>query len=379
MNSVYGYVLEREMPNINLEFCNELAQFDYMFQSSLRESYYGDIVLEGISLKGIWEKIKELWAKFKKWVVEKFNKLREFIKRIFHKTKKDVVDKKIEVKWSDMSKVGLKGAANVIDDMRNKNNQNNKGSNQQATDPAEPQYISFTYNTMGSWEYFSKIKDIDDFLVSKIFDRELAKAVQDLKDRRAPFEEVAEAFRNTLEYAKETGDNNYEKIMNVDFSDLKEVEAKVALKGVDVYEFKAYVKQNMEKIRLANKDITDKMLVLNRDIDDMEDAILALENRFKKAESNINAAKDRIAAGENGPGFTESDVKLAKLGTSVVHAVQYDITRCRDLVLYMSTHSSNLLKAANDNNTLFGRLERIYLHNGRPTEDQIQSISKQTA
>lgn len=349
MNSVYGYVLEREMPNINLEFCNELAQFDYMFQSSLRESYYGDIILEGFSFKAIWVKIKELWGKFKKWVVEKFDRLREFIKRIFHKTKKDVVDKKIG------------------------NNPSASNKSRELSDSDDPQYFNFIYNEIGSTDYIGKLTDIKTFTVLNIIQEECEDMIE--KINYTNYKDLIDLIKSKIDNEKEKADSNYEKVANIDFSDIKEIEEKIPFRGVDTDKFKDSVKSSMQKIQNATKAIMDKLIRLNKYIDNAQDSILDMEQELKRLEGGLDSLQQKRAKGISDD---ESDIVIAKIAPTLIECVKYDISRCRNVVLQINTHCSNLLNAVNKNNIIFGKLERVYSTDNRPTASTIEGLSKQS-
>lgn len=366
MNSVYGYVLEREMPNINLEFCNELAQFDYMFQSCVRESYYGDIVLEGISLKGIWEKIKELWAKFKKWVIEKFNKLREFIKRIFHKTKKDVVDKKIEnTPPASTNKSSAPKDQNKSYELAVQN------KSRELSAPEDPQSLNFVYYDLGSnfEDTMRKLtSNITEFTVMDILEDEMDKLGNALP--KGDPGDALEMFKSALRDARERADDSYEKFLNTDISDVKEIEEKIPFRGVDTYKFKGSVKSSMQRIQGITKNIGDKLIKLNKLIDEAEEDILDMEVKLKLIENELNSMQRRIG------NTSEDDMIFSKIAPSIADAIRYDISRSREIVLYMSSHSGDLLNAANKNDMMFAKLERVYVTNGRPSPSMIEGFSK---
>ena len=327
--AVYGSVLESRL---NLEFANEIKQFDYMMVSESSVDY---ILESKFSIKEVFKKLKELWIKFKEWVKEKFKKLREFIRKILHKTKTEVIDKKIEKPNSDNGKSYALA-------VRSFNNANNSD---QQTD-GEPKNLVFSYNTVGgtSDDLTQSIKKIT--IATDVLEESEKSNYRKVNNNSEYIDYIKQSYEENTNRA----DTELSKIEDTDYSNIKKVDVIVSFKNVSTDNFLSSVYKEVTNIKLATDNINEKLSYLNRQLDELEKIISEYDKVVKEYDKVVNEAerKDDTA---------EDNAKLQGTVVSIlVNAMKGDISRLRSALLHWSKHSGNLTSAATQNHLIYTRL-----------------------
>lgn len=327
--AVYGSVLESRL---NLEFANEIKQFDYMM---VTESSVDYILESKFSIKEVFRKLKELWIKFKEWVKEKFKKLREFIKKILHKTKTEVIDKKIEKPNPDNSKSYALA-------VRSFNNANNSD---QQTD-GEPKNLVFSYNTVGgtSNDLTQSIKKIT--IATDVLEESEKSNYRKVNNNSEYIDYIKQSYEENTNRA----DTELSKIEDTDYSNIKKVDVIVSFKNVSTDNFLSSVYKEVTNIKLATDNINEKLSYLNRQLDELEKIISEYDKVVKEYDKVVNEAerKDDTA---------EDNAKLQGTVVSIlVNAMKGDISRLRSALLHWSKHSGNLTSAGTQNHLIYTRL-----------------------
>lgn len=327
--AVYGSVLESRL---NLEFANEIKQFDYMMVSESSVDY---ILESKFSIKEVFKKLKELWIKFKEWVKEKFKKLREFIRKILHKTKTEVIDKKIEKPNSDNGKSYALA-------VRSFNNANNSD---QQTD-GEPKNLVFSYNTVGgtSDDLTQSIKKIT--IATDVLEESEKSNYRKVNNNSEYIDYIKQSYEENTNRA----DTELSKIEDTDYSNIKKVDVIVSFKNVSTDNFLSSVYKEVTNIKLAADNINEKLSYLNRQLDELEKIISEYDKVVKEYDKVVNEAerKDDTA---------EDNAKLQGTVVSIlVNAMKGDISRLRSALLHWSKHSGNLTSAGTQNHLIYTRL-----------------------
>lgn len=340
--AVYGSVLESRL---NLEFANEIKQFDYMMVSESSVDY---ILESKFSIKEVFRKLKELWEKFKRWIKEKFAKLRDFIRRLLHKTKTEVIDKKIE-------------------------KPKNTNDNDQQVD--EPDLI-FSYNTTNG-ATTNIMNDIEKLLVAEKIEDDIDGMENRIGNNSDS--EYIDSIKQTCEEANQNADSILKQIEDTDYSNIKKVDVKIPFKNVSTDNFKASVYKQLEYIKSATEVIYKRLLNLNRELDQIEKGIIEYDQQIKEMEKYAEKANK---AANGSITFTDLDMpedkaKLASVGINLLaNTMKNDISRLRSAVIHWSKHSGNLTSAGTQNQLIFQKLAALIGITGRPKPQTILSIEK---
>ena len=331
--AVYGSVLESRL---NLEFANEIKQFDYMMVSESSVDY---ILESKFSIKEVFKKLKELWIKFKEWVKEKFKKLREFIKKILHKTKTEVIDKKIQKPNPDNGKSYALA-------VRSFNNANNSD---QQTD-GEPKNLVFSYNTVSRTSDDHLTQSIKKITIATNVSEESKKSNYRKENNNSEYIDYIKQF-----YEEDTNraDTELSKIEDTDYSNIKKVDVVVSFKNVSTDNFISSVFKEVTNIKSATDDINEKLSYLNRQLDELEKIISDYDTVVKEYDKVINETERKNDTDED-------DVKSQGIVVSIlVNAMKGDISRLRSALLHWSKHSGNLTSAATQNHLIYTRLSTL--------------------
>lgn len=348
--AVYGSVLESRL---NLEFANEIKQFDYMMVSESSVDY---ILESKFSIKEVFRKLKELWEKFKRWIKEKFAKLRDFIRRLLHKTKTEVIDKKIEKPKQSGEDGGRR-------------------NNDQQAD--EPQDLIFSYNTTNG-ATTNIMNDIEKLLVAE----KIEDGIDSMNNRigNNSDSEYIDSIKQTCEEANQNADSILKQIEDTDYSNIKKVDVKIPFKNASTDNFKTSVYKQLEYIKSATEVIYKRLLNLNRELDQIEKSIIDYDQQIKEAEKFVEKV-NKIANGSitftDDLDMDEDKAKTASVGMNLlVNAMKNDISRIRSAVIHWSKHSGNLTSAGTQNQLIFQKLAAMIGITGRPKPQTILSIEK---
>jgi hypothetical protein len=364
--AVYGSVLESRL---NLEFANEIKQFDYMMVSESSVDY---ILESKFSIKEVFRKLKELWEKFKRWIKEKFAKLRDFIRRLLHKTKTEVIDKKIE----KPKQSGEDGGRRNNDKFYAPAVRDNTNDNDQQAD--EPQDLIFSYNTTNG-ATTNIMNDIEKLLVGEKLEDEIDEMENRIGNNSDS--EYIDSIKQTCEEANQNADSILKQIEDTDYSNIKKVDVKIPFKNAPTDNFKTSVYKQLEYIKSATEVIYKKLLNLNRELDQIEKGIIEYDQQIKEVEKYVEKA-NKVANGSIT--FTDTDLdmpedkaKIASVGINLlVNTMKSDISRIRSAVIHWSKHSGNLTSAGAQNQLIFQKLATMIGITGRPKPQTILSIEK---
>lgn len=363
--AVYGSVLESRL---NLEFANEIKQFDYMMVSESSVDY---ILESKFSIKEVFRKLKELWEKFKRWIKEKFAKLRDFIRRLLHKTKTEVIDKKIEKPKQSGEDGGRRNNDKFYAPAVRANNTN--GNDQQAD---EPQDLIFSYNTTNG-ATTNIMNDIEKLLVGEKLEYEIDEMENRIGNNSDS--EYIDSIKQTCEELNQNADSILKQIEDTDYSNIKKVDVKIPFKNASTDNFKTSVYKQLEYIKSATEVIYKKLLNLNRELDQIEKGIVEYDQYIKEAEKYIEKS-NKVVNGSivvTDRDMPEDKAKLAAVGiTLLVNTMKSDISRIRSAVIHWSKHSGNLTSAGTQNQLIFQKLAAMIGITGRPKPQTILSIEK---
>ena len=363
--AVYGSVLESRL---NLEFANEIKQFDYMMVSESSVDY---ILESKFSIKEVFRKLKELWEKFKRWIKEKFAKLRDFIRRLLHKTKTEVIDKKIEKPKQSGEDGGRRNNDKFYAPAVRANNTN--GNDQQAD---EPQDLIFSYNTTNG-ATTNIMNDIEKLLVAEKIEDDIDGMENRIGNNSDS--EYIDSIKQTCEEANQNADSILKQIEDTDYSNIKKVDVKIPFKNASTDNFKTSVYKQLEYIKSATEVIYKKLLNLNRELDQIEKGIGDYDQQIKEIEKYVEKA-NKVANGSIT--FTDLDMpedkaKLASVGINLLaNTMKNDISRLRSAVIHWSKHSGNLTSAGTQNQLIFQKLAAMIGITGRPKPQTILSFEK---